>query len=208
VIRLYAITRHPGPPLPESPPLRSVTADGLAAICGPGDGEEPTAERLWRHEHVVESLMQDRDLLPVRYGTHVADEAAAAQALAERHEQLAGALEFVRGAVELAVRVLGTSQTKDVPRPASGGEYLRGLAANAASSDAATEAVHGPLSSLARAHVVRPGQRRGELLVAAYLVGRDDVDRFAAEVAALDRRNPEFTLTCTGPWPPYSFVER
>jgi hypothetical protein len=82
------------------------------------------------------------------------------------------------------------------------------MAAGFAASDAATEAVHGPLSSLARAHIVRPGHRRGEVLVAAYLVERGDVDRFAAEVAALDRRNPEFTLTCTGPWPPYSFVER
>jgi hypothetical protein len=157
---------------------------------------------------VVESLMQDRDLLPVRYGTQMADEAAAAQALAERHEQLAGALEFVRGAVELAVRVLGTAPPRTVERPANGREYLRGAAADAAATDAAREAVHGPLSSLARAHIERPGQRRGELLVAAYLVGRADVDRFAAEVAALDRRNPELTLTCTGPWPPYSFVER
>jgi hypothetical protein len=208
VIRLYAITEHPGPPLPESPPLRSVAADGLAAICGPDDGGEPTAERLWRHEHVVESLMQDRDLLPVRYGTQVPDEAAAAQTLAERHEQFAGALAFVRGAVELAVRVIGTPQRSVVERPASGRDYLRGQAADAAASDAATEAVHNPLSRLARAHLVRAGQRRGELLVAAYLVDRGAVDRFAAEVAALDRRSPEFTLTCTGPWPPYSFVER
>lgn len=209
MIRLYAITEHPGPPLPESPPLRSIAAGGLAAICGPGDGGEVTADQLWRHEHVVESLMQDRDLLPVRYGTQLADEAAAAQALAERHEQLSGALDFVRGAVELAVRVLGSTQRPMERRePSTGREYLRGLAAGATSTDAATEAVHKPLARQARAHMLRPGRRQGEVLIAAYLVARGDVSRFAAEVGALERANPDFAVTCTGPWPPYSFVAR
>jgi hypothetical protein len=209
VIRLYAITAHPGPPLPESTPLRRVAAGGLAAICGPGDGGEVTPEHLWRHEQVVESLMQDRDLLPVRYGTQVPDEAAAAQALTTRHQQLCDALEFVRGAVELAVRVLGTTRrSAGREEPSSGRAYLRGLVATAAAGDAATKAVHEPLARLARSHVLRPVPRPGELLVGAYLVARGDVDRFAAEVAALERATPALTVTCTGPWPPYSFVER
>jgi hypothetical protein len=42
----------------------------------------------------------------------------------------------------------------------------------------------------------------------AYLVERDAVKRFAAEVARLQNLNTGLSILCTGPWPPYSFAER
>ena len=44
-------------------------------------------------------------------------------------------------------------------------------------------------------------------LSASYLVDRDSVEEFRAAVAALDDEHADVTLVCTGPWPPYSFVE-
>jgi hypothetical protein len=174
VIELYAIAEQPAPELPS--PLRAVPAGSLVAVCGPAD-DEVTPEALWQRETVLEGLMADRNLLPVRYGTRVEDEDAAARAVEERREHLAAALARVRGAVELSVRVVGD----------------------------AGEAVHEPLRALARDAVVgRP--QAPESHRAAYLVDRAHVQEFVDTVAALQRKTTNLQVLCTGPWPPYSFA--
>ena len=47
----------------------------------------------------------------------------------------------------------------------------------------------------------------GEVVCASYLVPTDGVERFAEQVRTVADRHPELWLSCTGPWPPYSFVE-
>ena len=181
MIELYAIAGHPGPPLPELAPLRAVPFDGLAVVCGPAaEGEEITEEALWRHEEIVEALMNDRDLLPVRYGTRVADEAEAARAVAARREELRAALDHVSGAVELSLRVraqdLGSAPDLSSLRP------------------------------LARDAIEQVGRDESELARSAYLVERGSVDAFRAAVAELQRSHAGLGLLLTGPWPPYSFT--
>jgi gas vesicle protein GvpL/GvpF len=211
VIELYAITDNPGPPLPDAgPPLELVPIDGLAAVCAPAADADMSAETLWRHEEIVEALMADRDLLPVRYGTRLEDEHAVARVVEERRDQLAAALERVRGAVELSVRVVVAGTAPASPPagdPASGVEYLRLRSRGEASRERAGRALHEPLSALSRASVeVRP--RPPELFHAAYLVARGAVESFATEVARLQEANAGLGILCTGPWPPYSFAER
>jgi hypothetical protein len=215
VIALYAITDHPGPPLPDLAPLRSVARRDLAAVCAPAPEGEVTPEVLWRHERVVEALMDRRDVLPIRYGTRVSDEAAAGEAIEANHDRLVRSLEFVRGAVEVSVRVLvvdqalvGERRTAPVGRAAgtSGAEYLRARAHQAAAQADAARVVHEPLSAVARAQVTRPPSLPGEMLRAAYLIARDEVQSFSALVSTLQTENPGLRLTCTGPWPAYSFA--
>jgi Gas vesicle synthesis protein GvpL/GvpF len=207
VIELYAITDHPGPPLP--PGLRAVEDDGLALVCAESDEpREPSVDLLWQHEDVVEALMEGRDVLPVRYGTRLDGDAAAVRILRERRGQLASALERVRGAVELSVRVLGDQQEQPARgEHESGTDYMRAKAGIAAAENAAIDAIHQPLVSLAREGVRRPPSAPGELLRAAYLVDRDRVTDFTRLVAELEARHPDLRLLCTGPWPPYSFSE-
>jgi beta-phosphoglucomutase-like phosphatase (HAD superfamily) len=195
VIELYAITDDPAPP---DPPLVAVRADGLTALCAPAERREVTADVLWRHEEVVEGLMRDRDLLPVRFGTLVEDERAAARALEERREELATSLDHVRGAVELAVRA-HRREGHDPPPAVSGAEYMQ---AKARLTEAA-RLLHEPLAFLARDSVVRPGP---ELLRAAYLVDREAVDGFVDLVKRLEATHDDLHVLCTGPWPPYSFT--
>jgi hypothetical protein len=101
VIELLAITDDHAP---APPPLRVVPAGRLGVVVGPAPAGDPDAEDLWRREAMLEELMAERALLPVRYGTRVADDAAAAAAVEPRGAELAAALERVRGAVELSVR--------------------------------------------------------------------------------------------------------
>ncbi|MFL5826114.1 MAG: GvpL/GvpF family gas vesicle protein [Thermoleophilaceae bacterium] len=209
MIELYAITDDTGPPLPAVAPLRAVAIDGLAVVCAPSGSGELSPEALWRHEEVVEALMEDRDLLPVRYGTRVDDDAAAAHVLEERHDDLLSALELVRGAVELSLRVQGDPVEPADPAPGdSGAEYLRSKASSAAARESAVHGLHAPLERSARASARRPARAPAELLRASYLVDREAVHSFVGDVAQLQRANPGLRLLCTGPWPPYSFTQQ
>ena len=219
MIELYAITDHPGPALPRASALRLVPRGSLAGVCAPTTGETSvTPEGLWRHERIVEELMEDRDVLPVRYGTRFADEAAAGRALEERRQQLAAALERVRGAVELAVRVIARtadptpvtdapSRTDASATAVSGTEYLRARMREHASESEAVHLVHEPLSQLAREVVLRPPVLPDERMRAAYLVEASAVDAFTAAVRRLQDANPSLLITCTGPWPAYTFAQ-
>ena len=121
MIEIYAITDTP----PRDPRgLTAVCGDGLFALCGQAEAEqELSADQLWRHEELVESLMEECDLLPVRYGTRVADEGAAQRVLSDRRSELVNALDRVRGAVEVSLRVFVTEFGDDVA-PAGGADYL------------------------------------------------------------------------------------
>jgi Gas vesicle synthesis protein GvpL/GvpF len=197
VIELYAITDDPSPP---AAPLRAVQSDGLTALCAPAEQREMTAEVLWRHEEVVESLMEERDLLPMRFGTLVEDDAAAVRALDQQREELKTSLDRVRGALELAVRAEADPAGKATPAGPSGIEYMR---AKAHRTEAAA-LLHEPLHFLARESVVQPGP---ELLRAAYLVDREAVDSFVGLVRRLQATHQDLRILCTGPWPPYSFAQ-
>jgi hypothetical protein len=209
VIELFAIAEYPGPPLPAIAPLRALRAGSLAAICAPAqDDLEVTPEALWRHEEVVEALMEDRDLLPVRYGTIVDDDAAAVRALDARRDELAAALDRVRGAVELSVRAVAGEPDGGDGEAAGGAGYLRAKMRSAAAQEQVTLSLHEPLAALARADMRRPPRPPSELLRAAYLIDRDAIGTFTRLVARLDDRHPGVQLLCTGPWPPYSFAEQ
>jgi gas vesicle protein GvpL/GvpF len=214
VIELYGITDHPGPPLPDVAQLTAVGSDGLAAVCAPAGPPEVSAEALWRHEEVVEALMQDRDVLPVRFGTRLEDESAAARAVGERHDELSLALERIRGAVELSLRVLspgagpsGAAADEDGPGElGSGADYMRAKTRLAVERERAVERLHEPLAVISRASVQGSPHGSSELLRAAYLVERPAVHRFVGLVGRLEQSHPELRLLCTGPWPPYSFT--
>jgi hypothetical protein len=197
VIELYAITDDPAPP---APPLRAVQSDGLTALCAPAEQRELTAEVLWEHEAVVESLMEERDLLPMRFGTLVEDDEAAVRALEERREELRSSLDRVRGAVELAVRVEASAPNEPTPNGTTGAEYIR---AKTHRTEAA-RLLHEPLAFLAREGVVQPGP---EVLRAAYLVDREAVESFVGLVRRLQETHEGLQVLCTGPWPPYSFAQ-
>ena len=199
MIELYAITDHPTPPLPQVAPLRLVATGDLAAICAPAGDDGVSADALWRHEAVVEALMEQRDLLPVRYGTRFDDEDAAARAVEARRDDLAMALDRVRGAVELSLRVIEPG----APQAGDGASYLR----DRRRQEDARRALHEPLAAVARAAMTRPSPDRSELLRAAYLVDRDAVEQVTGLIAQLQAANPTLRLLCTGPWPAYSFAE-
>jgi hypothetical protein len=199
VIRLYGICDRPELPVP--PPLEAVTAGGLQAVFAREDGPAgtPTPDELWAHERVVERLMEDRAVLPMRFGSTVADEQALRTLLREDEPRFAEMLGRVSGHIELAVRAFEAEPAAVAAEATTGRDYLLGKLRD----DQRSEALHEPLAALASASERRPGR---ELLRGAYLVARESVPRFRAAVERLQEEHPELTVVCTGPWPPYSFV--
>jgi hypothetical protein len=207
----YAVCERSDRPLPSVRGVAAATlemvADGplVAVLSRHGHApDEPALDALRAHERVVEALMADRAVLPLRFGTTWPSADGVRGALAERQEALLGALDRVRGRVELAVRVMGpAADAAAAAAPAaSGAEYVR-----ARLTCARTVAeLHAPLAALAVA-TRRSPQRAGELLRGSYLVEEGAVGRFRRAVQQLQHDHPEAAVLCTGPWPAYSFAE-
>jgi hypothetical protein len=155
------------------------------------------------HERVVETLMRQRAVLPTRFGTTLPDEDALANVLRRRARSFREGLDRVRGCVEIGVRVRWEAAGEPA---AEGSDYLAGRRGELREARRAVAVVHRPLARLARASSWST-PAAGGLLAAAYLVPADDVRRFAAEAQGVQDADPALDVSCTGPWPPYSFVE-
>jgi hypothetical protein len=214
VIWVYAVCERTGLRLPPVRGLAQASLEGIAegqllAVASRHERvpEEPALDALWVHERVMEALMADRAVLPMRFGARLPDVGAVKAALAARQEPLLAALDRVRGRVELAVRAI--QPAADAPAPlapvcrGAGREYLRARLRRRLSG----ASLHEPLAAVAVAARRWPELAPDELLRASYLVEQPTVARFRGAVERLQREHPEAALLCTGPWPAYSFTE-
>lgn len=226
---LYAITNQPEEPVPPDPGLEgasllSLAYQDIAAVASPLTIVEvpPTEDNLWRHEAIVEALMADRIVLPMRFGTVLANEVAVQAVLAAHYTDFVASLDRVRGRVELGLRVLWDDDTPPPqPSPAceggsgrgSGRAYLmarleeeRQVWAWRQQAEALAAELHAPLARLATGSTRQVLITPRLLLTAAYLVERDEVATFRQEVETLSAAYSALRFLCTGPWPAYSFV--
>lgn len=219
MLYVYAITESAARPRGlglRSAPLTVIGDEAPFAVASDHDRSiEPGEDDLWGHERVVEELMKKGPVLPLRFGTKVADEARLATVLEERRDEFKAALRRVRGAVELGVRARVRANPSRVPASAAaqgapagpGTGYMLGrLESERQLADVAAR-IHGPLAALARRSTHRPAGATAGAFKAAYLVDRERVERFRGRVEELTQEIEGATLTCTGPWPPYSFTD-
>lgn len=229
---LYAITDRPEAPLPETPgledaPLFSLSHRDIAAVASSLTGTvSPVETNLWRHEAVLEDLMTDRAVLPVRFGTVLADEDALRHVLMAHYASFAADLNHVRGRVEVGLRVLWDEEqdsngarersgrgTGERASTGSGRVYMmarleeeRQRRAHRERAEALAMDIHTPLANQAVDSTDEVLVTPRFLLTAAYLVERDEVEGFQRQVQALNPAYPALRFFCTGPWPAYSFV--
>jgi len=200
---LYAIADPLGDP---GQHLREVVEGGLAAIVGDHDGTrlERRGENLWRYERVMEELMDERAIIPARFGSVLTDEPSVCGLLRDRHYELAATLERVRGAVELSVHA-GWVEDAATAAPDDGTGYMQARLAQHRRAQEVSELLS-PLGALARAGRRRVLPDQSLPVHDAYLVDCDLVEAFTELVHDIDARREEIELICTGPWPPYSFA--
>jgi hypothetical protein len=221
VLYVYALAETSEAALParrghRGAPLRHLSRDGVTAVFSRHRQIElpPEERHLWRHERVTEALMADRGVLPVRFGTTVADEAALATMLSERAGEFRELLALVRGRVEIGVRALWTPGDEDPDATAGdaaepggpGRAYLLGALRTRHAGARLADTLHAALAEQAVSARRRVLATPRLLLSGSYLVERDGVDRFLAAADELDRAHGDVELVCTGPWPPHSFT--
>jgi hypothetical protein len=234
MIYLYGIADRPRASPGERAGLREgaleeIVCCDIAAIVSVFDGAavSTAADEVWRHEEILESLMEERTVLPARFGTLLPSAEYVGEILRRAYGALVRDIARVRGQVEIGLRFLGASEDSaaDGALPAFSNDAV-GSAAN-------------PGSAYLRMRVVRERARRSRLqgraaiirgiyeriarhatearlddapddlrgMSAAFLVRRDGAASFRTIVGRAAAANPELTMLCTGPWPPYSFVD-
>ncbi len=207
----------------------SIASGDLAAAASELSHDiAPAPLNVWRHEQVLEALMQQHAVLPLRFGTLVADRDTLCDELRRMHPALTRDLGRVRGKVEFALRVSNIGNIDaDGPlaldcrpkgddaqplRPGTG--YLRAraelLRERTIREDAARR-----VERMLRLHLDPSADEavwridaaaRSATLIASCLVGRDHISRFVGAIDDVRDRHPRLKVTCTGPWAPYSFV--
>jgi hypothetical protein len=221
--------------------VRAVVVGGMAAVVSDAPlaeyGEDALRRNLedleWleraarSHHAVVQALSQTGAVVPARLATIHHDDGRVAQVLAERHDELAAALERLTGREEWGVKgyVVPGAKANAGESPedtgGTGAAYLRRrkaqLDARQQGQQAAAEAaasVHTALAAYAvaaRRHAPQDRRLSGAssamVLNTAYLIDRDRLAGFSALAGELASKNPAIRLELTGPWPPYSFVE-
>jgi len=221
VLYLYAISGEADPPQGldglRGSSVETVSVGSLSAFVSSHDQirVEANEDDLWGHEAVVEALMERSDVLPMRFGSMVADELALSGMLRDRQAEFETGLKRVRGAVELGVRALRseipverpTAPTASSAEGASPGTaYMMARLEQERQSDDLERWVHAPLDALARASRRSPALQGKPFLHVSYLVERDAVETFRLRVEELESELGRVQILCTGPWPPYNFV--
>lgn len=226
MVYVYAVA-EPGGDRPtgsglEGSPLRVVATGELAAVVSDrADVRLPVSEEaLWAHERVVERLMSDRAVLPMRFGSVLPDDAAVEAMLSARRAELLAGLRRVRGTVELGVRAAWEPEAEPTgnPRPGEppveagsapagpGASYLLGLARSRRRAHELSERLDRSVAGLFRERVRRLLVTPGLPVSGAYLVDPAHVEAFRTRVDALDAEVQDAEVVCSGPWPPYSFM--
>jgi hypothetical protein len=211
MIHVYGFVAAPAP-LPrlgglEGAPVETHVVGPVAAVVSRHPaGPAATQEAVVRHAEVVAAAMRAAGaVLPARFGADYADETALGRAVQERAPALAEGLERVRDCVELGVRVL---ERDGVGAPAAdGASYMHARLRRATERRWVAAWAHGALSRLARESTFRVPHEGRTVLAASYLVPESSQPRFEARVCELAGEREDFSVVCTGPWPPYSFAE-
>lgn len=205
---------------------------------------EATPQSVWRHERVLERLMQDHAVLPLRFGAICRDADALREYLPYSADGHRNDLERVRGKVEIALRIVEDDRHVELPggclerdrvratnrqtekavpgildasnddKPAGrGAAYLRArlqrLHGDMAKEDRAKRfgrMLRRELDAVLNDVVCAPPADASAGYHVSCLVERGRVAAFADALDRFRGDHPQFEVSCTGPWAPYSFV--
>ena len=208
-------------------PVTLVSFGELAAVVGEVElsALNDTVSAAVIHEDIVEKILEQRRVLPVRFGTIFSSRQAMFDALDAHYPQLVADLARLDGQVELGLRVFWDpavqvadatddtpiSQLTNIESP--GIAYLRTRFAEAAQErtlrrmatavEVFCRQMLEPLCTDLQVNVLLTAAIP---VSAACLLPRAAVDEVVAKVATLQASRTDLRFVCTGPWPPYHFI--
>jgi len=236
MIYLYAIIDRPGVVLPsltglENAPLSKIVYQDIGGIFTSFAPDKelaaatPDEENLWKHEAVLEALMPDHSVLPLRFGSILAGESALLPLMHEKYASFSANLQRVQGCVELSLHVKLQSATNQSPvisnaavtrcrAPVmSGKDYIQILLKVRQQEQDLHQQIETQIGEHLHNLDLLATEKNHTIsltpyptLKAAYLLAQQKVILFRQEVENLAEFHPNLHFTLTGPWPPYSFV--
>jgi hypothetical protein len=211
-VYLYAVLSGP-PACPAgsgvcAEPLRLVAAGGVLALVG--DVVEPpqaSTATLRAQDALLRRLAGGVDaLLPARFGTLLADDAALAAALDRQRDELAGALHRVAGCAQMTLRVWGEAAALAALAATAGGPGTRYLAGRRRIRRVPElDPLRSRLGDLVREERAERHDRPPLLATVQHLVARRDAGRYLDEVHGAREALRPWRVSVTGPWLPYAF---
>ena len=205
--------------------LLRIVHGGLAAVVSPL--AEPTwvvapaKAELLEYERVIRSCHAVADVLPMRFGGVLSDEAAVRAHLDEQRAAYLGALTRLAGCVELGVRALlspppsSTTPGEAMPTIRSGADYLQArrqrysaetrLREQSVALEQALLAKVAPLCREHRMELSPPRSGEPTLCSLYFLVPREQVTAFRSELPPIPGMK-QTDISLSGPWPPFNFV--
>ncbi|HSD80923.1 MAG TPA: GvpL/GvpF family gas vesicle protein [Solirubrobacteraceae bacterium] len=191
--------------------LRGVPAAGVLVVAGSvATAPGVSMANLRAHDAVVRRLAAvSTALLPVRFGTVVADARELRRLLAPRSTELRAALARVAGREQMTLRIATAPDvTVPVPRPPAGtgrgARYLVRRAREAATPGIA--ALRGALRRLVRDERVERHGAPPFVASVYHLVDRGQGAAYRAAARGAARRTPGLRVRVSGPWAPYAFT--
>ena len=215
----------------EAAGARAVVHGELAAVVGDAAPDTRAADLARRHWHVLEAVAATATVLPVRFGTVMAGDAAVAEELlAPGRDDLLARLARFEGTVQLTVKgsydeaalmrsiVEGSPEVaqlrervRALPEAAGHferiklGELVAGAVEQARQQDAARLLEH--LEAHAIDRRIEPATGTDGAVNAAFLVERGRTAAFGQALdAAAEEMEGRVELRVIGPLPPYSFA--
>ena len=236
MIYVYAIIDRPEADLPDlvglqDAPLARLPCQEIAAVSsffttqGKSTEIEQSGSNVWRHEAVLEALMESHSVLPVRFGEIFSTENAVTTMLLTHQSEYVANLQRVQGRVELSLRVIWTADVDVAPfqetivveagvkKAMSGYEYMQsrrkvenGVEALRRRAEAMALALQIAMAGMAVESSHQVVLTSPLCLKAAYLIAQRDVHAFREKIENQVRIFPEVRFILTGPWPAYNFV--
>jgi hypothetical protein len=213
--------------------VRAVAGGGVHAVVGSVDGgafgESSMASMLADLEHVeaigrahhqvVAAVAESSPVVPLRLGTIYPDDETVAEVLGQHQDELSGLLEFFGGTQEWGVQVY-LRPVSDEPVPVTVGPS--GLAVHRLQgqrswrdAELSADEVDRELAGLAVASrrqpapFLRAGSGSGLMVLnGIYLIEAQRAAEFTLTARLLVAEHDTLGVELTGPWPPYSFVDR
>ena len=193
--------------------LLLIHADGLGAVTAQCEQASPDVETIIAFGKVIERIHRHTTVIPIRYGSLLADEAAVIGHLSEKAAHYRQLLAELDGCEEIGVRLpmaMPEPDQRPVAKANSGHDYLLALkrkysATLQAEQEAA--ALDRALESLFRKRRGETGLFAGQpMYLVSYLVPRTQLDAFRAKLERLFDTEIHKALI-SGPWPPYNFAD-
>ena len=195
------------------PTLQLIKAAGLAAIvkgCDTEISREPAVVLAFGGQ--VQRLHQQTTLVPMRYGSVLADEGLVIAHLRDHQARYQTRLAELDNCEEMGLRITLDALPDDImttPQPVSGYHYLLARKRAYAIPEQAkqqADRVNAALAGLYRQHCAALSVFNGcQTYLLSYLVPRNQLQAFCERLNALADSSADLGFI-SGPWPPYNFA--